>query len=50
MVNRECLSLKEILINSSQEIYEIYVGYRNNVRSMKKKSLAKISREFIQGD
>ena len=46
----ECLSLKEILINSSQEIYEIYVGYRNNVRSMKKKSLAKLSREFIQGE
>ena len=49
-VYMECLSLKEILINSSQEIYEIYVGYRNNVRAMKKKSLAKLSREFIQGE
>ena len=46
----DCLSLKELLINSPQEIYEIFVGYRNNVRLIKKKSLAKICREFIQGE
>ena len=49
-VYMESLSLKEILINTPQEIYEIYIGYRNNVKSMKKKALAKFSREFIQGE
>jgi ATP-dependent Lon protease len=44
------LSLKEVLVNSHQEIYEIYVGYRNNVKTIKKKSLAKVSREFIQSE
>lgn len=49
-VYMESLSLKDIMINNPQEIYEIYVGYRNNVRSLKKKSLAKMSREFIQSE
>ena len=46
----ESLSLKDVIVNSSQDIYEIYIGYKNQVKHMKKKPLAKLSREFVQGE
>ncbi len=46
----ECLSLKELLIYSSNEIYEIFIGYKSNVKDIKQKPVAKLTREFMTGD
>ena len=44
------LMLKDILTNKPSEHYDIFVGYLHNVRSMKKKSISKLCREFMSVD
>ena len=41
------LMLKDLLVNKSSEHYDIFTGYIHNVRSMKKKSISKLCREFM---
>ena len=41
------LSLKDLLINKTPEHYEIFLGYLHSIKSLKKKSISKICREFM---
>ena len=44
------LTLKEYLISSYSDIYSNYAGYVNQYKLLKQKSLAHISKEFINSD
>jgi len=44
------LSLKDYLIQSVNEIYDKYIGYLNNVKAIKNKSLTKIISDFLKHD
>jgi len=44
------LTLKEILLHDVNEYYEIFQGYKHFVKMLKKKSLSKITREFMTSE
>ena len=46
----DSLSLKDYLIQSVNEIYDTYIGYLNNVKLIKNKSLTKIISDFLKND
>ena len=50
--NRFCnsLTLKELLVYNSQELYQRYAGYINQVNLIKKKTISQIVKEFISND
>jgi ATP-dependent Lon protease len=41
------LLLKDLLINKTNDHYEIFIGYMHSVKILKKKSISKICREFM---
>ena len=43
----ESLSMKEMLVYSNDDIYDIYMGYLSNIITLKSKLLSKITREFM---
>ena len=46
----KCLSLKEILVYSNQELYNRYMGYINQVSLIKQKTIAQVTKEFISNE
>ena len=46
----KCLSLKEILVYSNQELYNRYMGYINQVSLVKQKTIAQVTKEFINSE
>ena len=47
---RGILSLKELLVYSSSEIGDRFVGYMNQVKLMKQKAIAQVVREFVASE
>ena len=50
--NRFCnsLTLKELLVYNSKELYQRYQGYVNQINLIKKKTISQIVKEFISND
>ena len=46
----DCLYLKDYFINNVNEIYERYIGYLNNVKVIKNRTLTKIINDFLKAD
>ena len=46
----KCLSLKEILVYSNQELYNRFMGYMNQVALIKQKTIAQVTKEFISSE
>jgi ATP-dependent Lon protease len=44
---KESLSLKDILVNNCDDLYELFIGYTSNIKVIKKQSISKTTREFI---
>ena len=44
---KKSLSLKDILVNSCNDLYELFVGYNTNIKTIKKQPISKTTREFI---
>ena len=47
---RECLTLKELLVYSVDELHMRFVGYMNQVTLTKQKSIAQVTKEFISSE
>ena len=46
----DSLSLKEYLIYNVNELYEKYIGYLNNIKLIKNRTLSKIINDFLKSD
>jgi len=46
----KCLSLKEILVYSNKELYNRYMGYINQVSLFKQKTIAQVTKEFLNNE
>ena len=44
---KKSLSLKDLLVNSCNDLYELFIGYTSNIRVIKKQAISKTTREFI---
>ena len=44
---KESLSLKDLLVNSCNDLYELFIGYTSNIKVIKKQAISKTTREFI---
>ena len=44
------LGVKELLVYSSNELHDRYVGYMNQIKLIKQKSIAQVVREFLASD
>ena len=41
------LSLKDLMVNSCNDLYELFLGYTTNIKTIKKQPISKTTREFI---
>ena len=46
----EALTLKELLVYNSKELYHKFLGHLNQNKLIKKKTISQIVKEFISGD
>ena len=46
----KCLSLKEILVYSNQELYNRFMGYINQVSLVKQKTITQVTKEFMNSE
>jgi len=44
------LTLKDLLIHEHQEIYNKYMGYNTNIKSLKQKTLLQMVKDFVNSD
>ena len=44
---KKSLSLKDLLVNSCNDLYELFLGYTSNIKTIKKQPISKTTREFI---
>ena len=44
------LTLKDLLIHEDQEIYNKYIGYQTNIKTLKQKTLLQMVKDFVNSD
>jgi ATP-dependent Lon protease len=44
------LTLKDLLIHAHQEIYNKYIGYNTNIKTLKQKTLLQMVKDFVNSD
>ena len=47
---KNCLSLKELLVYSNEELYNRFVGYLNQVHLIKQRTISQIVKDFISSE
>jgi ATP-dependent Lon protease len=45
-----CLTLKELLIYNEEELFKKFIGYSNQIKLIKQKTISQIVKEFISSD
>jgi endopeptidase La len=46
----QCLTLKDILVYSNEELYNRYIGYINQVNLIKQKTISQVVNEFVNSE